>query len=391
MKVLFVSNYMTQHQLPFANEMYRILGDDFLYLETNEFENERKNMGWQSDFSDLPYLRKYRHIEDDSTVLASDVVICGGTHFIYIKKRLDAGKLTFRYMERLYKNGRIHAFTPKGYLKKFSEHTKYNGQQAYLLCAGAYVPADFDLFFGYKNKRLKWGYFPETNNKEWAEIRSKKESDTIRILWTGRMLGWKHCMDALMVAKRLMDKKISFSMQLIGNGEDRAKAEDYINKYNLAEYVTISDFVPANEVRNYMEGAHIYLMTSDFNEGWGAVVNEAMDSGCAVVASSGAGAVPYLIKDGINGFVYKNGDVDELSGIVERLCNDRESILSAGEKAHATIEKTWNANYAAERFCEFCKKVIESNDKNASHMFNDGPMSYADSIAPAKGYKYTKG
>lgn len=49
----------------------------------------------------------------------------------------------------------------------------------------------------------------------------------------------------------------------------------------------------ASEVRSYMEKADIYLFTSDFNEGWGAVLNESMNSGCAVVASHAIGSVPF--------------------------------------------------------------------------------------------------
>ena len=40
-------------------------------------------------------------------------------------------------------------------------------------------------------------------------------------------------------------------------------------------------------------------------EGWGAVVNEAMSSGCAVVADAEAGSVPYLIENSKDGFIYR--------------------------------------------------------------------------------------
>jgi glycosyltransferase involved in cell wall biosynthesis len=40
----------------------------------------------------------------------------------------------------------------------------------------------------------------------------------------------------------------------------------------------------------------VFIFTSDRNEGWGAVLNEAMGSGCAVVAADLIGSVPYLIE-----------------------------------------------------------------------------------------------
>ena len=45
-----------------------------------------------------------------------------------------------------------------------------------------------------------------------------------------------------------------------------------------------------------MEESEIYLVTSDRKEGWGAVVNEAMNSGCAVVADHMIGAAPWMIR-----------------------------------------------------------------------------------------------
>ena len=38
------------------------------------------------------------------------------------------------------------------------------------------------------------------------------------------------------------------------------------------------------DVRKEMERADIFLFTSDYKEGWGAVLNEAMNARCAIVA-----------------------------------------------------------------------------------------------------------
>ena len=50
-------------------------------------------------------------------------------------------------------------------------------------------------------------------------------------------------------------------------------------------------------------------MTSNQEEGWGVVVNEAMNSGCVVIGSNLAGSVPYLIENGKNGLIYNCGDL----------------------------------------------------------------------------------
>lgn len=62
---------------------------------------------------------------------------------------------------------------------------------------------------------------------------------------------------------------------------------------NLNDYVTFTGPVQSDKVRGFMERAGIFLFTSDRQEGWGAVLNESMNSGCAVVASHAIGSVPF--------------------------------------------------------------------------------------------------
>lgn len=57
----------------------------------------------------------------------------------------------------------------------------------------------------------------------------------------------------------------------------------------------------SRKVREHMEDADIFLFTSDYNGGRGAVLNESMNSGCMVAASHAIGSVPFLLEDGKRG------------------------------------------------------------------------------------------
>ncbi len=93
-------------------------------------------------------------------------------------------------------------------------------------------------------------------------------------------------------------------------------------------------FQGPEEVRAAMERSEIYLVTSDRKEGWGAVVNEAMNSGCAVVADHMIGAAPWLIRQGENGWMYRDGEEQELFRTVERLQGSRR-VPQTGRKRTA--------------------------------------------------------
>lgn len=82
------------------------------------------------------------------------------------------------------------------------------------------------------------------------------------------------------------------------------------------------------------------MFTSDFNEGWGAVLNEAMNSGCAILASHAIGAVPYLLKDGENELIYQNDNFDDLMNKVKKLVESKELRRLLGKNAFNSIKYT---------------------------------------------------
>ena len=108
-----------------------------------------------------------------------------------------------------------------------------------------------------------------------------------------------------------------------------------------------------------MDKSQIFLFTSDKQEGWGAVVNEAMNSGCCVIAPAEAGAVPYLINNGDNGFVFRSDDPDELAACCIQAARYPEIRKSCGEKAFETVRYTWNASVAAERLTDLARMLME--------------------------------
>lgn len=88
----------------------------------------------------------------------------------------------------------------------------------------------------------------------------------------------------------------------------------------------------------------------------GAVVNEAMNSGCAVAACGQAGAVPYLIQNGENGFIFKK-NYEELLQEVTELVKNPELRMRMAKAANETITTCWNAEHAASELLRVIKEV----------------------------------
>jgi len=163
---------------------------------------------------------------------------------------------------------------------------------------------------------------------------------------------------------------------MVGAGEEFEKIKKMASDMNLKRPVEFLGVLKHDEVRKYMEEANIFLFTSDFNEGWGAVLNEAMNSGCAVVASHAIGSVPFLLKHGENGLIYENGNIDDLCKKVISLERDVELRERLGKNAYFTLKNTWNAEVAANRLLKLSENLL----KGYVNEYKDGPCSNAEII-----------
>ena len=88
------------------------------------------------------------------------------------------------------------------------------------------------------------------------------------------------------------------------------------------------------------------------------MANEAMNSGCALVADALIGAVPYLVHHGENGLLYPDGDRTALFAAAEKLVGCRELCRALGERAYETITQTWNAEHAAARLVKLLERLL---------------------------------
>lgn len=355
-KLVFLSNYLNHHQIPFCDAMYRLLEGSFAFIQTEAVEQERVRMGWK-ERNEKPYL--YLYYEEPETcrrlMETCGVALFGGTdEESYIRPRLESRRPVIRYTERLYKSGQWRAVSPRGLLKKYQDHTRYRKESVYLLCAGAYVPSDFHIVHAYPGRMLKWGYFPETRHYDVDKLMQEKDSETVRLLWAARMIDWKHPELPIKAAAYLKERGCRFHLDMVGGGELEDMVRKLIQTCNVENEVTLRGYCAPDEVRSLMEKSHIYLATSDRKEGWGAVVNEAMNSGCAVVGDHMMGAVPYLICHGRNGMIYRDGRENQLFRMTEELVRDRALCERLGRSALRTITEEWNAETAAERLVVFC-------------------------------------
>lgn len=357
--IVYTSCFLNHYQLALGKELDKVF-KKYYFIADTELPKERADMGF-FDMNDNEFVIKAYEDKEKARqiIMDADVVLCGFYKYEeHIRERIKAGKLVIYSSERLFKTT-----NPIGTLLRYIKYwTKYHSlyKDINLLCISAYAGQDYNSIFGlFKDRVYKWGYFSETITHDIDGLMNSKKQNTI--LWAGRLIKWKHPEYALYLAEKLNEKGIDYQINIIGNGPMEEELKESIKNKGLSDKVHMLGSMNPDEVRKHMEESEFYLFTSDRGEGWGVVLNEAMNSGCICISSYSTGATPYLINDGVNGLIYKNDNKDEFVTKVIDNINNKDLLKQIGTNAYMTILNEWGPDTAAKRLYAFVYEMKKGN------------------------------
>lgn len=370
MTFVYLTNSIGLHQVAVADEMYKILGDNFKFIELS---NDDASMGIHKeaeqdlDYTDRPYiLSAYRSSKDlihaRRLINEADALRCGSVDASWLDVRTAQKKLTFWTTERLFKK-KLNAFGPRCIRNNIRLNSMFRkNPNMYLLANGAYVADDFRFFPSIRKHILQWGYFPVFRELDIDSLLASKPKGKIQLIWCARMIDWKHPEMVPKLAKRLKDSGIlNFHIKMIGTGVMSSFIKNMISDMGISDYVEIIGGLSNDKVISEMQRSNIFIFTSDRQEGWGVVLNEAMNAGCAVVSADEIGATKFLITDNTNGIIFKSCNIEDLYKKVVQLMGDEQYRLLLAKNAYSTIESDYSPRTAARRIIEFSQSVLEGN------------------------------
>lgn len=378
MKILQVTNIVSHHQLPLARELCKLVGEEnFLFAATEDFDQDRLKNGWQGEYLEKWIIHPNNSIEEkekfDKFWDEADVVLCGERLISRMQQRVDNKKLCFYMSERWWKPpvGILRLCHPE-YLKMVLNFRRLSKSPYFhYLPTGPFAAKDMALVTSMSERVWRWGYFTEIPNLT-HNISEVVNSKTVSVLWVGRMLKWKNVDLLIKVLARLKNEGKDFKLTLVGDGPERERLHRLADKMLGDKYYTIQDFIPASAVPALMAQHNIYVLPSNAYEGWGAVINEAMSVGCAVVASDKTGAGVAMIEHGVNGMLFKSGSEYSLYECLNELINIKFLRDNLGIHARSTFIEYWDPKIAAQRFINLssdlmnCREVVD---------YSHGPLS----------------
>lgn len=377
--IVFVSNFYNHHQSALSEELFKLTDGAYRFVEMSPIPDEFVKSGypvynpsrllvqaWKSD-TDLNYA--YQLINN------ADVVLYGNfDNLNLIKKRLSNNKLTFEVGERWLKRGGGNLLSPRLLKNQCFYHLYFYNKQLFRLCASAFAAGDLAKFHSFKNRCFKWGYFtivPDIDADAIIKARSKEHE--VRFISVARFIHWKHHELTVKAAKILFDEGYNFTVDIYGSGSEFLKIKRLIEKLRIEHIVRLRGNIPNQLIMEELRKHDAMIFCSDKNEGWGAVVNEAMGNTCPVIGSDKIGSVPFLIKNEQNGLIFRSGDVHDLAKQMIRIVESKELRQTLAANAYSTMKNTWSPQVAAKRLLI----LIESLTSRTELPLQEGPCSVA--------------
>lgn len=375
LSMVYITNMLSHHQLPTSRELAGLLGEsNFTLAATEPVHEERAAMGWQSQGFDEPWiLRAYESDTErerlDTLLRECDVAVIGCRDAAMIGPRVATGKLTFMMSERWFKPplGKFRLLHPRFAAMVSQFRGIAANSNFHYLAMGHYAAPDIAFVRSIRTRMWRWGYFIQPGCGP-----VNRSNDVARIMWAGRMLGWKRVSVLLAAAKRLRDAGHAFQMDLIGDGPERGSLLEQRDRCGLQNEVSFHRSMTAVEVRKRMRESDIYVLPSSGAEGWGAVVNEAMAEGCLVIACREAGSARVLIRDGVNGLLFRLDDDRRLADLLARALTDERWRSKLAVEGQRSISDLWCPSVAAERLVRLSEALMDRSERPG---YAEGPCS----------------
>jgi glycosyltransferase involved in cell wall biosynthesis len=174
----------------------------------------------------------------------------------------------------------------------------------------------------------------------------QKDPDNFLILFVGRIEKKKGIDHLITIAHNLRD--IPFQMNIVGDGPDRNYYENIVIKTNVQNKLTFKGRISENELFKLYAQSHIFLLLSEY-EAHSIALTEAMASGAIPIVTN-VGGNPYIVKDGITGFVLEypvqKGAAEK---IIKHLWQNRDFYREISKNARNEIKANYEINHIFEQ------------------------------------------
>jgi 1,2-diacylglycerol 3-alpha-glucosyltransferase len=150
------------------------------------------------------------------------------------------------------------------------------------------------------------------------------------LLYVGRLDPEKHIEEILQAVAAAI-KKVDFCFVIVGKGTSKIALEKLTQQLEITNNVIFTGFVPDGELPYFYKMGRCFIIAS-IAELLSLGALQAMASGLPVIAVN-AGALSELVRDKVNGYLFKEGDIPTISRNIEEIITNDEVYRKMSEKS----------------------------------------------------------
>ncbi|MFK4761942.1 glycosyltransferase [Microbacterium sp. ZW T5_45] len=146
------------------------------------------------------------------------------------------------------------------------------------------------------------------DRSQYAPVIGPREKN--RVIFVGRLTAEKQ-VEVILQAMTKLDPALDASFDIVGGGDQRKQLENLSAQLGLSDRVTFHGRTTDEQLRALLSRASVFAIAS-IAELQSIATMEAMASALPVVGAD-AVALPHLVNDGENGYLFRPGDADDLA------------------------------------------------------------------------------
>lgn len=173
---------------------------------------------------------------------------------------------------------------------------------------------------------------PPPNGNVAAQVSLRKPA----LVAVGRLARQKGFDLLLRAFAKVHEKHPEWNLNILGEGPARKELEALVNQSGLAGRVSFHGWVSSTNA--YLRAADLYVASSRF-EGFPNALCEAMACGLPVIAMDCQSGPREIIRDGVDGLLVRNGDVDALAAAMARLMANQAEREQLARHAPEVVER----------------------------------------------------
>lgn len=209
-----------------------------------------------------------------------------------------------------------------------------------------------------------WGSLPNIEVIPNGIIRPSAYSDVSRhrVIAVGR-LDWQKGFDRLIEAWGKVMRTGRYGdwrLDIFGKGEWHDRLQEQIQSLGLASSVRLNS--PTSDIMQEYTRSSMLVMTSHY-EGFPMVLAESMSCGVPAVAFDCPCGPEDIIKDGVSGFLVKDGDITALADAMMRLMDDDALRHDMSEEARKVAD-TYSEASVMNRWMTLFENLVPSQAGN---------------------------